>query len=461
MSFEIEDSTLSFIPGLAFVCKVDFPFSEQFDATAHVRRVTLSKQKGCFIVHCEFERLADGAATTVTRYAIRFGPANETKSLIRSQSIRGNLSDLVSFDSHVHKVAYEIIRRDLGPTDGHMLEPDQPESTRVVAHLGTLPIATIRLDLRGTSSKRELRVSDLVIRSELRGSGLIAILSAFVADAYHRFGADALSLCDDANDVFPRKISRKLKRRSKDYLGSGNVFNNPVSWGDYAAAYDVMCDANPAYAANLSLFSSWLRNLDLPSSARICDVGAGTGNYILDAAKQLPEAEILHLERDPIMNQLASRKYKNHGVSNVSFVIADINDHTWEENSLDVILVVNALYSLPDPRHVLQKLYAGLKSGGHLFTIDLGRTMDVLDWSRYIAISNIRKHGVLRTLASFYRARRAITQNRAIRNAQERGEFWKHSSAEFRNQLEDIGFELISLQSCYRGYCDAAICRKV
>ena len=40
--------------------------------------------------------------------------------------------------------------------------------------------------------------------------------------------------------------------------------------------------------------------------------------------RQLPEAEIFHLERDPMMNRLASQKYRNHGVSNVNFVIADI-----------------------------------------------------------------------------------------------------------------------------------------
>lgn len=461
MAFEAADSTISFISGLTLACQVVFPFSEQFETAVHVRRVTLSKQRGYLTVHCEFDQLTDGHAATIIRYAIRFGPANETEKLIRSQSVRGNLSDLVSFDSHVDKDEYEKVRLDLGPANGLAPEADQHACTNVVAHLGTFPIATIRFSLGGRPSKSELRVADFVVRSELRDSGIMAVLSSFVADAYHRFGVDALSLCDDARDLFPRKTSTKPKRGPKYHLGNGSTFDNPVSWSDYAAAYDVMCDANPAYAENLGLFSSWLRELELPPSAKICDVGAGTGNYVLGIAKQLPEARIFHLERDPVMNRLASQKYSTNGVSNVSFVIADIHDHAFEENSFDVILIVNSLYSLANPWYVLQKLHAALKPGAHLFTIDLGRAMNVLDWSKYIAISNIKKHGVRRTIRSFYRARHAITQNRAIRNAQDRGQFWQHTPAEFRDLLEDSGFELISLQTCYRGYCDAAVCRKI
>ena len=462
MSFVVEDSTLSFMPDLILVCHVAFPFSEQFEVTVHVRRAMSSMQKGHLTIHCEFDRLADKDAATITRYAIRFGPASETEKLIRSHSVRSNLSDLVSFDSQVHRGAYETIRKDLGPVEDKSIAPaEQRDSTRVVAFLGTLPVATIRFELRGQTPNRELRVADFAVRSELRESGVMAVLSTFVADAWRRCGADAVSLCGDASDLRPKTLSPKPKRRRKHRLGIGNTFDDPVSWSDYATAYDVMCDANPAYAANLSLFSSWLHDLDLPTSAKICDIGAGTGNYVLEVAKQLPEAEIFHLERDPMMNRLASQKYRNHGVSNVNFVIADINDHALKENSLDVILVVNALYSLANPQCALQKLHAALRPRGHLFTIDLGRAMNVLDWSKYIAISNIRKHGVLPTIRSFYQARHAITQNRAIRNAQDRGQFWKHSAAEFRFQLEDIGFEIISLQSCYRGYCDAAICQKI
>jgi ubiquinone/menaquinone biosynthesis C-methylase UbiE len=460
MAFEIEDRSLPLVPGVALDCYVAFPFSEQLKVAVRVRRTGRSKHRGLLTIHCEFEGLTDEDTSIVMRYLIRFGPASETLKLIRSQSIRGNLSDLVSFDSNVDEEACERAREDFPSVHTAPTQQQQPNSSRIIAYLGTLPVATFRIEFRGTSQQKELHVGELSARAEIRGSGVMTVLAAFIADACNRTGASIVSLCEDASELLPTTIDPRPTKKKQARLSRGNTFSNPVSWSDYAFAYDVMCEANPAYSENLSLFMSWLDSLNLPASAKICDVGAGTGNYVLKVAKQYPEAEIFHVERDPTMNRLASQKYRENQVSNVSFVIADLNDHKWEENSLDVILAVNALYTLPDPNYVIEKIFSALKPGGHFFTIDLGREMRVFDWSKYVVASIVQARGIVGTIKTFYRARHALTQNRAIRQAQDHHVYWKHTPSEFRKELHEVGFQVEDLGLCYRGYCDVAICKK-
>jgi ubiquinone/menaquinone biosynthesis C-methylase UbiE len=460
MAIEMEDRSLPLVPGLALDCYVAFPFSEQLEVVARVRRIGRSKHKGLLTIHCEFESLTDQETSTVMRYLIRFGPASEILNLLRSQSMRGNLSDLVSFDSNVDEEAYERARADFPLVQTERAQQQQPNSSRIIAYLGTLPVATFCVELKGTSPKQELRVSDLSTRAEIRDSGVMTVLTAFIKDACNRSGANMVSSCEESSKLLPTTIDSRSTRRKQARLSRGNTFNNPVSWSDYAFAYDVMCEANPAYSANLSLFMSWLGGLKLPASPKICDVGAGTGNYVLNVAKQYPDAEIFHVERDPTMNRLASQKYRDNQIKNVSFVTADVNDHKWDDNSLDVILAVNALYTLPDPNFVIEKIFSALKPGGHFFTIDLGREMRVLDWSKYVVASIVQARGLVGTIKTFYRARHAVTQNRAIRQAQDHRVYWKHTPSEFRKKLNEAGFQVEDLGLCYRGYCDVAICKK-
>jgi hypothetical protein len=109
---------------------------------------------------------------------------------------------------------------------------------------------------------------------------------------------------------------------------------------------------------------------------------------------------------------------------------------------------------------VIKKIFSALKPGGHFFTIDLGREMRVFDWSKYVVASIVRARGLVGTIKTFYRARHAVTQNRAIRQAQDHHVYWKHTTSEFRKQLNEAGFQVEDLGLCYRGYCDVAICKK-
>jgi ubiquinone/menaquinone biosynthesis C-methylase UbiE len=222
-----------------------------------------------------------------------------------------------------------------------------------------------------------------------------------------------------------------------------------------------MCSANPAYENNLKLFRTWIDATRMPEAPVICDVGAGTGNYSLELARRFPNSRVIHLDSDPMMNRTASQKYRSAGAENVEFKASTAEDAQLDPDSLDLIVCVNALYTLPGTETVLQKFWSWLKPSALLFLIDLGRPMDVTDWSQYIVRSSLKERGVGATVKSFIKGRKAIGQNRLIRREQDHGRYWLHSPEEFRSTISAAGFEILDLQTCYRGACDLAVGRKI
>jgi ubiquinone/menaquinone biosynthesis C-methylase UbiE len=258
----------------------------------------------------------------------------------------------------------------------------------------------------------------------------------------------------------PRRARNLWRRRRQAIVATATGATHEVRWDEYAQAYDVMCSANPAYQKNLTLFREWIAGLHLPQASTICDVGAGTGNYVLELARRFPDARVIHLDSDPVMNRTASRKYSLSGVENVGFASSNASTVDLAPSSLDLIVCVNALYTFAEPSRVLDNFKLWLKPAGYLFVIDLGRPMDVADWSRYIVTSSVKTIGIGATLKAFFRGRKAIGQNRLIRREQELGRYWLHSPADFRVALINAGFEIGRTQICYRDVCDLAVCRK-
>lgn len=230
--------------------------------------------------------------------------------------------------------------------------------------------------------------------------------------------------------------------------------SDSVQWDRYAEAYDIMCAANPAYKSNLQIFSGWMKRIELPSRPVVCDLGAGTGNYLIAAHAARRDGSFIHVDRDPAMNLRARRKYQKAEMHDICFQAANADEYDRSEASVDVLVCVNALYTFKNPLAVISRARRWLKPGGRLFSIDLGRRMDVASWSKYIIASNVQSRGILETLVAFYDGRHAISQNRLIRHQQDNGRYWMHSTQEFEDLFRTAGYEVTSIGVCYRGYCD-------
>lgn len=233
-----------------------------------------------------------------------------------------------------------------------------------------------------------------------------------------------------------------------------------MNWDAYAEHYDEMCAMNPAYAANIQLLVDRLKDWALPESARICDLGAGTGNYILRLAALLPSARFWHVDFDDRMIELARNKYEKEQLANVHMLQQEVHSVDFPPDSFDLIVCINALYAFTPQRQVLAKMHTWLRPTGKLFTIDFGRRQRTLDWALYLLRESVKSHQVRRYARGLVEAREVTKQNRRTSKGQQTGRYWMHSTQEFGEALADAGFTVRELSRCYRDYADMAVCEK-
>jgi ubiquinone/menaquinone biosynthesis C-methylase UbiE len=233
-----------------------------------------------------------------------------------------------------------------------------------------------------------------------------------------------------------------------------------LQYQKYATQFDEMCELVPAYQENIDLLLKVISDLDLPERPRICDLGAGTGNFVCAMAELLPNAHFTHLDSDMTMNAYAASKYQKHGIANWEIVESYIQTASFAENSFDLIVCVNALNTAPPQLPVLRMIRRWLNDDGTLFLIDFGRPQKTLDWTWYMFKHTYKTHGIGRVFKALWNNREAIRQNRRARQDQKAGRMWLHSTEEFGNIVAKAGYSVDELGTCYRNYSDLVIARK-
>lgn len=234
-----------------------------------------------------------------------------------------------------------------------------------------------------------------------------------------------------------------------------------IQWSVYAEYYDAMCSVNPAYGSMLDLVVDHFQDLDLPSDFKAIDIGAGTGNLLARIAPEHPRASFSHLDQDEGMNKWAKRKYLSTGAQNIRVVQADFLNWQEDRETYDIVMSTNALYAMHPHEQALAKIYGLLKPGGHLVLVDFGRKQNTNDWLIYITKSSLKKNGVRKTLKILRDNWEVARQNKRTTAAQEQGSYWLHETSEFKSALDSTGFEVLTVASCYRGYSDIAVCKKL
>ncbi|NBC22549.1 MAG: methyltransferase domain-containing protein [Gammaproteobacteria bacterium] len=246
----------------------------------------------------------------------------------------------------------------------------------------------------------------------------------------------------------------------KARLEEASTQSDEMDWDAYAEHYDEMCALNPAYTANIDLLLERMASWPLPASPSICDLGAGTGNYILSMAEKYPSAQFWHVDIDRRMVEVAKQKYAKRSVENLTIVQTDVHDVSFEEESFDVVLCINSLYAFDARELMLKRIRRWLKPDGRLFLIDFGRKQRTLDWTFYIFRESMKAHQLGRYAKALVEARELLKQNRKTTKGQESGRYWLHTTEEFGESLRGAGYKVEELSRCYRNYCDLAVCRK-
>jgi ubiquinone/menaquinone biosynthesis C-methylase UbiE len=433
------------LPGTRIKCRFDAPSIGGFTAELIVRSFSEERAVGrqnYVRVAAEFHAQADSARRIISSCLTRPMSSNLLTDLRRENFLFEDWPELIDFSATRESTA-------TSPSSTQRLRPIQ-----IVGRLGDEMVCVFDF-----ADSDENRVSLHFVTSVLDEHRLTRAISEF-ANKEGRLISPAHLLRNVSDNRLTTKDPRHEEpRAARPRRSEGRL--SRVRWDEYAQAYDVMCTTNPAYQNNLDIFRSWINSIQMSDTSAICDVGAGTGNYVLELATRFPNSRVIHLDSDPIMNRTASKKYRAHNVENIEFNLSRVLDARFEPKTLDLIVCINALYTFTDVQAVLDRFRAWLKPAGLMFLLDLGRPMNVADWSKYIIGSSLAQRGIRATLSAFLKGRKAIGQNRLIRREQDRGHYWLHSSEEFTETISTAGFEITKFQTCYREACDLAVCRKI
>lgn len=241
-----------------------------------------------------------------------------------------------------------------------------------------------------------------------------------------------------------------------------NSNDQSVSWWDYATAYDYLCEINYHYGDLLNHYSNWLKE-QRPSfeekNFRACDLGAGTGNFVMQLADVMPDAKITHWDWNSAMIERAKAKYQQHGL-NIDVVSQDSQEFLDQMETFDLIVMINALYTFPNPEAFVRSCSEKLNDGGHLYIVDAGRPIGTAGWAWDLLSKVAIDSGVIEAIRTTWKLRSAITQNRKIEAEGDAGKYWRHNLEELVSLVEDHGLIVRTKEVCYRGIADRVIAQK-
>jgi ubiquinone/menaquinone biosynthesis C-methylase UbiE len=118
---------------------------------------------------------------------------------------------------------------------------------------------------------------------------------------------------------------------------------------------------------------------------RLLDVGAGTGRFLMQAARSLPDAELVGVDLSPWYVQFArDRISAQHGAADAAAIhmhVANADALPFEDASFDVVTSIFMLHELPRRvrRGVLSEMQRVLVPGGLLVLADAAQPSDSPD----------------------------------------------------------------------------------
>jgi len=130
-------------------------------------------------------------------------------------------------------------------------------------------------------------------------------------------------------------------------------------WNKIAENYDAQSNARFAKLYQDTIISA--RKYLNPSDIAL-DFACGTGLTTVPLAQYVQK--IYAIDTSDAMISIAKKKAQTLGASNIDFSVAEIFEERFKESSFDVIMAFNVLHFFRDPKNVLARILALLKSGG-------------------------------------------------------------------------------------------------
>jgi SAM-dependent methyltransferase len=102
----------------------------------------------------------------------------------------------------------------------------------------------------------------------------------------------------------------------------------------------------------------------------VADIGAGTGYFSFRLAKRVPQGKVLAEDIDQQMIDDLRATIRDIKVLNVTPIQGTTEDPKLPENSVDVVLMVDAYHEFDHPREMMQAIVRALKPGGRVIDLE-------------------------------------------------------------------------------------------
>ena len=112
-----------------------------------------------------------------------------------------------------------------------------------------------------------------------------------------------------------------------------------------------------------------LRKAGFAEGMTLCDIGAGTGLFLFEAARISREA-VFALEIDPELIQFMEKRKAEQGLANAIIRQVENEKLPVEDHCCDMVLLVTVFHELADKETMLREIRRILKKSGKLFIIE-------------------------------------------------------------------------------------------
>jgi len=102
----------------------------------------------------------------------------------------------------------------------------------------------------------------------------------------------------------------------------------------------------------------------------VLDYGCGPGSYTIAAAEAVGKTgKIYAADIHPLAIEEVKKRAEKRGLSNIETILTECNTKL-EDNTVDVVLLLDIFHHLSDPVNILRELYRVLKGNGWLSVDD-------------------------------------------------------------------------------------------
>ena len=113
-----------------------------------------------------------------------------------------------------------------------------------------------------------------------------------------------------------------------------------------------------------------MENLELDPDDVVADIGAGSGYFTFLMAPLVREGKVLAVDIQPEMLKFIEGKKKLEKAPNVETILGTIEDVNLPDDSVDLVILVDAYHEFSHPREMAESIVEGLKPGGRLVFLE-------------------------------------------------------------------------------------------